>query len=261
MTFTTVLTSHIRQLMILLDQSNPDEPPKDLTAFMEMVIARVAENTPPRWICFHCGFETNDSEEAAAHFGDRDDGEEFKPLCNWWSTLSQETRATEIQELIQQNNELQSRSNRLIAENEGLEYRLTDRENEIKSYKPFKDCRSIRDIFNVYDSTEGEMLAAKERLTIVEESLEALRLSYADSIARAAIGVGNAIQALQEAARGLEGDITKRIPNPIFCPRCGVGVRLEAGRCEFCHNREECETCHRIMCECDDKEKVFPSVQ
>lgn len=47
-----------------------------------------------RWTCFHCGFETGDQAEAAAHFGDRD---EERPLCLTWQDLDADGRASEIE--------------------------------------------------------------------------------------------------------------------------------------------------------------------
>jgi hypothetical protein len=57
------------------------------------------------WRCFHCGFETTDEKLAAAHFGARDDAEEFKPLCKWWASMSPEERGEALQDVILQLNQ------------------------------------------------------------------------------------------------------------------------------------------------------------
>ena len=57
------------------------------------------------WRCFHCGFFTLDEKQAAAHFGDRDDAEEFKPLCKWWQCMDEGERASALQDMIAQRNE------------------------------------------------------------------------------------------------------------------------------------------------------------
>lgn len=56
------------------------------------------------WRCFHCDFQTASKAEAEAHFGDRDDAEEFKPLCKWWSRMDEGERREQFQSLISQLN-------------------------------------------------------------------------------------------------------------------------------------------------------------
>ena len=51
------------------------------------------------WRCFHCDFVTTDPEEAQAHFGDRDDAEEFKPICKWWAGMDDDERKHAFQDL------------------------------------------------------------------------------------------------------------------------------------------------------------------
>ena len=53
------------------------------------------------WRCFFCDFVTSDRAEAAAHFGDRDDAEEFKPLCKWWARLTEDERVQTLQDTVQ----------------------------------------------------------------------------------------------------------------------------------------------------------------
>lgn len=124
---------------------------------------REAAEMATRWICFHCGFETSDLREAEAHFGERDDAEEFRPLCRWWSKLSQEDRADAFQDLQQQLNAERDDNARLTVRIEGLEYQQT----EVGHY--FKGCRSITEAWHKFDSMEGRALAA-------EEQLESLRI-------------------------------------------------------------------------------------
>lgn len=52
------------------------------------------------WRCFHCDFFTLDEKEATAHFGERDDAEEFKPLCKWWQRMDEGERAEALQDAI-----------------------------------------------------------------------------------------------------------------------------------------------------------------
>ena len=58
--------------------------------------ARMANRT---WRCFHCEFTTSDEAEAQAHFGDRDDAEEFTPICKWWAEMDDTARKHQFQDL------------------------------------------------------------------------------------------------------------------------------------------------------------------
>lgn len=65
----------------------------------------ISTPTQPKWVCFHCDFSTSVASEAEAHFGDRDDAEEFTPLCKWWKRMDEGERAETLQSTIQQLNE------------------------------------------------------------------------------------------------------------------------------------------------------------
>jgi len=121
----------------------------------------ILEATP--WRCFHCDFITSDHAEAQAHFGDRDDGEEFKPICKWWDRMDDEERKEAFQDAMRDLNEGAQENMNLREQVEDLEGIVGTQESQIKSYKPFRECRSIHDIFCLYDSMEGRALAAEER--------------------------------------------------------------------------------------------------
>ena len=110
------------------------------------------------WRCFHCGFETSDHKEGAAHFGDRDDE---SPICITWASLSVEERLGEYQALTRELNGERDENARLRSREEYLEFRLLEFENLLGSR--FKGCRTINDAYNLYDSMEGRALAAEER--------------------------------------------------------------------------------------------------
>jgi hypothetical protein len=123
------------------------------------------------WRCFHCDFITRDPEEAKAHFGERDDAEEFTPICKWWSEMPEDERKYAFQDLQrevvrEQENAEQQLQRALEAEREveNLGCRIESLSTAMKFIKPFAKCDSIRDVFNVYDSMEGRALAAEERL-------------------------------------------------------------------------------------------------
>lgn len=75
----------------------------------------MSANDARPWICFYCEFETTDRAEAAAHFGDRDDADEFKPLCKWWDRMSAGERIEEMQSLLRDLNEARDENQRLDA--------------------------------------------------------------------------------------------------------------------------------------------------
>ena len=39
---------------------------------------------------------------------------------------------------------------------------------DLRGWRPFRECRSIKDVFDLFDSMEGRALAAEERLTEIE---------------------------------------------------------------------------------------------
>lgn len=122
------------------------------------------------WRCFHCDFVTNDPAEAQAHFGDRDDAEEFKPLCKWWDRMTADERIVALKDALKELEAERREVDRQRVAIEGLEYQVNAIPHAIKSYKPFRGCSSIYDVFCVYDSMEGRALAAEERLREAEKA-------------------------------------------------------------------------------------------
>lgn len=123
------------------------------------------------WRCYHCDFVTNDAAVAEAHFGERDDAEEFKPICKWWSRMDDHERLKTLQDTIK---DLTAERNENYSQRiaiEGLEYQVGLLYNkEFNGYKPFRDAKvtSIYEVFCLYDSMEGRALAAEEKLKSLE---------------------------------------------------------------------------------------------
>lgn len=135
---------------------------KEMATTEEMKTNAILNAIP--WRCFHCDFVTNDPAEAQAHFGDRDDAEEFKPICKWWASMDADKKLSQFQQALK---DLESERNEVDRQRvaiEGLEYQVESIPQQIKSYKPFRGCNSIYDVFCVYDSMEGRALAAEQRL-------------------------------------------------------------------------------------------------
>jgi len=115
------------------------------------------------WRCFHCDFITNDPEEARAHFGDVDDASEFTPICKWWSNMDEPERRSQFQSLIEELNGEREETGCMNMRIEDLEHQVEGQVAAMHSYKPFRECHSIYEIFCLYDSMEGRALAAQER--------------------------------------------------------------------------------------------------
>lgn len=123
------------------------------------------------WRCYHCDFVTSNPDEAEAHFGDRDDAEEFKPLCKWWDRMDAGERISTLQDTIRELNseQRQNMSHRVAID--GLEYQVDSGREAFSHYKPFKKCTSMYEVFCEYDSLEGRLLAAEERLKVLIEAV------------------------------------------------------------------------------------------
>lgn len=109
------------------------------------------------WTCFHCGETFTTAGSAADHFGAAPDA---TPGCLirvqygderglQMDLRKAEARIKELEADIE--NETSSRN-----------FYSSALQSELRSYKPFRECKSIQDVFNVYDSMEGRALAAEE---------------------------------------------------------------------------------------------------
>lgn len=123
------------------------------------------------WRCYHCDFITNDPQEAEAHFGERDDAEEFKPICKWWANMDDHERLETLQSYIKDLAQERNDNYRQRTAIEGLEYQVGLLYNkEFNGYKPFREAKvtSVYEAFCLYDSMEGRALAAEEKLRELE---------------------------------------------------------------------------------------------
>jgi hypothetical protein len=102
---------------------------------MEMTIEKLEqlrELDKIAWRCFHCDFVTADPKEALAHFGDRDDAEEFKPICKWWEGMDTAERKEALQDTIQQVNERDEEIAQLLTKVDAAESRASRAEQALK---------------------------------------------------------------------------------------------------------------------------------
>lgn len=113
------------------------------------------------WTCFHCGehFEStlDGQKRAQVHFGATPD---VTPGCI--EKLNAEERS-----LLRRLRSAQAENDRLRAEaqDEFRQRYYAWLEADIKGTAgAFRDCRSLRDVFNLFENMEGRALAAEERI-------------------------------------------------------------------------------------------------
>jgi len=122
--------------------------------------------TPPAhgWTCFHCGETFHVEVQARGHFGSDVDGE---PMCVMRANAFARFPRTEWP-LMYRMRELEAEVGQLRADawDEHCKTFYARLESEIRGTAGvFKDCRTLRDVFNLYDSMEGRAIAAEERLS------------------------------------------------------------------------------------------------
>jgi hypothetical protein len=109
------------------------------------------------WCCFHCGENFTTAGSARDHFG----GNIYDtPGCMIRVQVGEERGL--LMALRKAEAEIAHLRQQLDSEPERkwLDMRI---EVQLGSYRAFRGCRTIQDVFNVYDSMEGRALAAEER--------------------------------------------------------------------------------------------------
>jgi hypothetical protein len=134
-------------------------------------VARPSESdtypTPPHgWTCFHCGETFLPTLEgqimAKRHFGFDVNA---TPGCIEKLTAPERSLLLRIRASQAENDRL-----RAEAEDEFGERYYARLASDIRSTAGvFRDCRTLRDLFNLYDSMEGRALAAEEQLAAFPE--------------------------------------------------------------------------------------------
>ena len=78
------------------------------------------------WRCFHCDFATTNFRDAYAHFGDRDDAEEFKPICKWWANMEPAERQETFQGVVRELNDVKVDNDNLVERLNQIEAQATE---------------------------------------------------------------------------------------------------------------------------------------
>jgi hypothetical protein len=128
------------------------------------------------WTCFHCGETFHVEAQARGHFGSDVSGE---PMCVMRANAFARVPRTEwplmyrLRELEAEVEKLRRDSGEDVSSDRAYRARV---ESDIRGMAvAFKDCRTLRDVFNAYDSMEGRALAAEERLPVLSSELADLR--------------------------------------------------------------------------------------
>jgi hypothetical protein len=112
------------------------------------------------WTCFHCG-ETfaptlDGQRRAQVHFGATPDE---NPGCIEKLNAEERSLLRRLRAAQVENNRL-----RIDAEDEFGQRYYSRLASDIRATAGvFRDCQTLRDVFNLYDSMEGRALAAEER--------------------------------------------------------------------------------------------------
>jgi phage terminase large subunit GpA-like protein len=111
------------------------------------------------WTCFHCGETFTNEESARTHFGRTECDTAACVIAAHDGGLVMKMREAE-----QRADEQLERALQAERDLEAAQCQIDSLSTAMRSYAPFKNCRSINDVFFVYDSMEGRALAAEEQL-------------------------------------------------------------------------------------------------
>lgn len=116
---------------------------------------------PPEhgWTCFHCGDTFTCEKTARTHFGATPDA---VPGC----LLRMQEGDRPMLRLVR-SLEADVAKLRAEAEDDYSQRYYSRVESDIRGTAPaFKECRTLRDVFNLFDSMEGRALAAEEQISL-----------------------------------------------------------------------------------------------
>lgn len=121
---------------------------------------------PPEhgWTCFHCGETFTNAYRARDHFG-------ADPSATPGCLLKVEHGEERGLLMAFRRLELANERLRRDIEDETTSTKLfyARLKSELRAFNPFRECRSVQDVFNLYDSMEGRALAAEAILKAIEK--------------------------------------------------------------------------------------------
>jgi len=112
------------------------------------------------WTCFYCGDTFTTQGSASDHFGG-DPGATAGCKIKAGDELGLLMELRKAEALVES---WKLRALDAESQVEALQHHVNNLRVTIQSYNAFRECSSIQDVFNIYDSMEGRALAAEERL-------------------------------------------------------------------------------------------------
>jgi hypothetical protein len=145
---TELQTAH--QMSVMIDKQ------KSRIAELEEEVAS-AEKEQEGWRCFHCHEKFTTTGAAADHFGTFINS---TPGCIMTVQLGGERGLLmELRRTQDENAHLRQQMDEEYWDREAFNAHL---KTLIQSYRPFKPCSTLQDVFHIYDFMEGRALAAEE---------------------------------------------------------------------------------------------------
>lgn len=111
------------------------------------------------WTCFHCGENFTTWGSARDHFGTTPD----KTAACVIKLGDERGLVMELRKAEEMADQQMERALQAERETETAQCRISSLSDAMHSFKPFKKCDSINEIFFLYDSMEGRALASEER--------------------------------------------------------------------------------------------------
>lgn len=110
------------------------------------------------WRCFHCDETFTTPGAAQDHFGNYLNS---TPGCIIKVQVGDERGwLMELRKLQEENAHLRQQMDEEYWDRTAFDAHL---KTFIQSFRPFRKCETLRDVFNIYDSMEGRALAAEDR--------------------------------------------------------------------------------------------------
>jgi len=132
------------------------------------------------WTCFHCGERFTTWGSAQDHFGATQESQagcliDRVALEDGTNTQRGRGLLMELRKVEAERDDWMQQALSGRNEIEALECRVESMTAAMQSYKPFRECRSINDVFFVFDSMEGRAIAAESVRAELKRERDALR--------------------------------------------------------------------------------------
>lgn len=178
-------------------------------------------NHPKGWDCFHCQEHFSTIGSARDHFGG-DQGS----LAGCQIKVGEERGLLmALRKAEAANDEWRKEALAGREEIESLEIRNTASLSAMHSYRPFRECASIQEVFFVYDSVEGRALAAEGQVKELEAERDTMRQELR-SRAEAIVALTAEVERLRPVVEAVREEYQVRL-EWAFAPNHSVHAEIE----------------------------------